>query len=191
MKTLQNSWVALCWAATLCAFQRGPFKWLYMFYAPDSKNNCTFQPDKEGRLLYLYGRQMGEAYTKTASITIRYDPSVSAAVLQTEQGPFIKAGTCWPGIASSSCLCPGIGGWIPTLASGSPAERCEGLPGSQTPCCLSPASPQWAPKSITPGCEAQSRFAAWLYLLCGFGKVTLPFCFSGPQLYDEAFKMEL
>lgn len=41
--------VALCWAASLCAFQRSPFKWRYIFYAPDNKNNCTFQPDKNRR----------------------------------------------------------------------------------------------------------------------------------------------
>lgn len=34
-------------AAPLCAFQRSPFKQLDIFYAPDNKNNCTFQPDKE------------------------------------------------------------------------------------------------------------------------------------------------
>lgn len=64
---------------------------------------------------------MGEAYVKTASVTVKHDPSVSASVLQTKLEPFVK--TWWQthsaGRCRASCLCPGVGESLPTLASGS------------------------------------------------------------------------
>lgn len=62
-----------------------------MFHASDNKTNCTFQPDKEGKLLHLYERQMGEAYINTAPTAVRYDPSVSASGLQTYKDSFSEA----------------------------------------------------------------------------------------------------
>lgn len=152
--------VALCWAATLCAFQRCPFRCPYVFHAPDNKENCTSQPDKGGGPLYLQRRQMGEAYIKAASITVKYDPSLSASVLQMAQEPFIKTrGQAHSSaVARPSSLCPGIGRWIPTWASRAPAKRCECLCGFQTPVL---SLPSWSPESIKvtfliPWCNTQS-----------------------------------
>ena len=106
---------------------------------------CTFMEDRWARhtLKQLH-------YSKIWSLRL--------SICSPEWEPFITAGNCWhqwSAILSCSCLSPGIGRWIPTLASRSPVEKCEGPHGSQIPCYLFQTGPQRAPKSVTPGYESQ------------------------------------
>lgn len=84
--------------------------------------------------------------------------SLCLSICSPEWEPLINTGNCWrqwPAIASCSCLSPGIGRWIPTLASRLPVEKCEGPHDSQTLCYLFHTGPQRASKSVTPGYESQ------------------------------------
>lgn len=127
---------------------------------------------------------MGEAYIKAASITGKYDPPISASVLQTEQAPFIKT---W---GQALLLMPWywqvnsrFGQWSTSQEVWVPLW----LPDT------SAVSPQLDPRKhpshitgtmmrYTKHQEHEKLAGSQLRLLCGFGKITLSFCFSSPQL---------
>lgn len=70
---------------------------------------------------------MGEAYVKTASVTVKHDPSVSASVLQTKLEPFVK--TWWQTHSAGRCqglmLVPWCGRVPSHFGQWVTAERCE------------------------------------------------------------------
>lgn len=132
--------VALCWEATLCAFQRCPFKCPCVFYVPDNKENSTFQPDKEGGLL-LYLREDRWVRHPLKELPLQENMILlSQHLFRKWRGNLLSSlggrptGQQLPG----PLACALLGRWIPTLASGAPAARWECLCGFQT---------QKAPKS--------------------------------------------
>lgn len=184
--------VALCWEATLCAFQRCPFKCPCVFYVPDNKENSTFQPDKEGGLL-LYLREDRWVRHPLKELPLQENMILCLSICSANgEGTFCQVSGAGPQVSSCQAL------WlVPCWAGEFPLWPVEHQPrgesafvASRHQCRVSPADPQKAPKSHywyhdaihTNHQEHQKLGDSHLRLLCGFEKITLSFRFSSPQL---------